>query len=168
MFQVGQNVLYGTEGVCVITRIEEMKVNRVKTRYYVLTPCYRSGATIFVPADNESLTGKMHPVLSKDEIETLLQHVRENELPWIDDHSERRAAYQEILNAGDRTQVIRLIHALYLRRDALIARSKHLRSSDEQILRDAERLLKDEFALVLNIPQADVPEYIRSRVERGA
>ena len=35
-------------------------------------------------------------------------------------------------------------------------------------LRDAEKLLNDEFAHVLHIPQQDVPDYIRSRMEREA
>ena len=35
-------------------------------------------------------------------------------------------------------------------------------------LRDAEKLLNDEFAHVLHIPQQDVPDYIRSRMERKA
>ena len=45
---------------------------------------------------------------------------------------------------------------------------KHLRIADEQTLRDAEKLLNDEFAHVLHIPQQDVPDYIRSRMEREA
>ena len=44
----------------------------------------------------------------------------------------------------------------------------YLRIADEQTLRDAEKLLNDEFAHVLHIPQQDVPDYIRSRMEREA
>ena len=39
---------------------------------------------------------------------------------------------------------------------------------NEQTLRDSEKLLNDEFAHVLQIPQQDVPDYIRSRMEREA
>ena len=38
----------------------------------------------------------------------------------------------------------------------------------EQMLRDAEKLLNDEFALVLNIKPREVPEYIRSRLEEAS
>lgn len=50
-----------------------------------------------------------------------------------------------------------------VRRRELQKNGKHLRIADEQTLRDAEKLLNDEFAHVLHIPQQDVPDYIRSR-----
>ena len=57
---------------------------------------------------------------------------------------------------------------LYLHREALNGKGKRLRTNDEQMLRDAEKLLNDEFALVLNIKPREVPEYIRSRLEEAS
>ena len=69
MFEVGQTVLYGTEGVCRITEIQEMKVGKKKSEYYVLKPVYRDGATIYVPMDNATLLNRMRQVLSAEEID---------------------------------------------------------------------------------------------------
>lgn len=168
MFQLGQTVLYGTEGVCVIDHIEEMKVNRVKMKYYVLKPIYNGGATIFVPMDNVDLLGKMRRILSREEIHAILDNLQDDELAWVEDHNERRQVFQSILSAGDRAQIVRLIRVLYLRRQQLRECGKHLRSADEQILREAEKLLNDEFALVLNISRQEVPDYIRLHIEQGA
>ena len=55
-----------------------------------------------------------------------------------------------------------------MRRLQLRTQGKQLRTGDDQLLREAEKLLHDEFALVLNIPQREVPEYIRSHVEVSA
>lgn len=168
MFEMGQNVLYGTEGVCRIERIESMKVGGKKAHYYVLKPIFREGATIYVPMDNADLTGKMRPVLSKEEIDGMLCTVTEEEVGWIEDANERKIEYGRILVSGDRCHVVRLVRTLYLHQQELRSAGKHLRIGDDQLLRDAEKLLGDEFALVLQIPQREVPAYIRNRIEESA
>lgn len=168
MYQIGETVLYGTEGVCRIGGTQEMKVGGKKKPYYVLKPVYREGATVFVPMDNDALLSKMRRVLSAEEIDAILRSAAEEELLWIDDPNERKQEYSRILTCGDRRELVRLIRTLYLRRQELRAVGKHLRSGDDQLLRDAEKLLNDELALVLNIPQHEVPEYIRSLLEETA
>ncbi|MBQ7870703.1 MAG: CarD family transcriptional regulator [Oscillospiraceae bacterium] len=168
MYQIGETVLYGTEGVCRIAEMQEMKVGGKKKQYYVLKPVYREGATVFVPADNEQLLERMKRVLSAEEIRQLLAEVCTEELDWIEDPGERKAEYQKILRSGDRCAVVRMIRVLYLRRQHLRSAGRQLRSGDDQLLREAEKLLNDEFALVLNIPQHQVPEYIRSQIEASA
>ena len=168
MFEVGQTVLYGTEGVCRITEIQEMKVGKKKSEYYVLKPVYRDGATIYVPMDNATLLNRMRQVLSAEEIDALIRQVTREEIAWIEDPNERKLEFSRILTSGDRCNVVRMIRTLYLRRQQLRSAGKHLRTGDDQLLRDAEKLLNHEFALVLNIPQQEVPEYIRQRIEVSA
>ena len=168
MYQIGEMVLYGTEGVCRIAEMQEMKVSGKKKQYYVLKPVYREGATVFVPADNEQLLGRMRRVLSADELNQLLAEACAEELGWIEDANERKTEYQKILQSGDRCAVVRMIRVLYLRRQQLRSVGRQLRSGDDQLLREAEKLLNDEFALVLNIPQHQVPEYIRTQIETSA
>ena len=163
MFELGQTVVYGAEGVCIIDRVEEMKVNRVRTKYYVLKPVCREGATVFVPMDNELLCGRMRPILSRDEIEALL--TQDETLDWPEDHNERRQRFQSILSAGDCTQILRMLRALYQHRRRLAERGKHLRSSDDQALREAEKLLSDEFAWVLQLSRQEALHNIRSCAE---
>lgn len=164
MYQVGETVLYGTEGVCTIAEVREMKVGREKASYYVLQPVHREGATIFVPLQNETLLAKMRRLLSVDEIHALLARVCSEELVWIDDAAERKTEFHRILTAGDRKELLTMIRTLYLRRQSLQSRGKRLRTNDDQMLRDAEKLLNDEFALVLNINPREVPDYIRARI----
>lgn len=168
MFQIGQVVCYGTEGVCTITEMKNMKVGHTRSPYYVLKPIHRATSTIFVPVNNEALVAKMKSVLSVEEINDLLGSVKDGEIAWIEDANERKAEYQKILMEGERIQKVRLVRTLIRRRKQLQTTGKHLRSGDEQILRDAEKLLVDEFSLVLKIPQEKVPEYIRTHVEMSA
>ena len=168
MFQIGQVVSYGIDGVCTITEMKNMKVGHTRSPYYVLKPIHRSGSTIFVPMNNEAMVAKMKDVLSASEINDLLSSVKDEEIAWIEDANERKTEYQKILMEGNRLEKVRLVRTLLQRRQHLQKNGKHLRSGDEQILREAEKLLVDEFSLVLKIPEEKVPEYIRTHVEMSA
>ena len=168
MLEPGQTVLYGTEGICTIETIETLRIGGKRSKYYVLRPVYRTRATIYVPTDNELLCSRMRPVLSEPEIESLLQSAAGESISWIDDPNERKQVFapdpvRRRPQAGPAPDP-----------DALCTppraaeKRQHLRIADEQTLRDAEKLLNDEFAHVLHIPQQDVPDYIRSRMEREA
>ena len=165
MFQVGDLVVYGMEGVCRVERTEKLRVGGKLCRYYVLSPVYREGATVYVPAENEELTARMKRILSPEELEALLDGAREDEPLWLDDANERRTLYAKVLLSGDRRALMRLVRTLHLRRTKLVSQGKYLRSGDDQVLRDAERMLNGEFALILNIPQQEVPGYVRTRLE---
>lgn len=165
MYQAGDKLLYGTEGVCEIKEICEMKISSKKAKYYVLQPIYREGATLYVPFDNEALTAKMRPILTVDEINAMLDTICAENIHWIEDASERKSEFQRIMLSGDRLEILRMIRTLYLRRKRLQESGRRLRINDDQMLRDAEKLIDGEFALVLNISQRDVPGYIRQRVE---
>lgn len=167
MFEVGDQVIYGTEGVCRVERVEKLRVSGQAALYYVLSPVYREGATVYVPLDNERLTGRMKRVLSTQELETLLAETVQTEPLWIDNPNERKQLYSAVLLGGDRQELLRLVRTLYLHREKLIAHGKHLRAADDQALRDAERMINGEFAVVLSIPRHEVPAYIRARLEQA-
>ena len=165
MPRLGETVLYGTEGVCKVAEVCKMKVGHKKEEYYVLKPVHREGATVFVPVNNEALLAKIRPLLTKDEIDEMIDGINREERSWTEDAAERKAEFQGILTGGDRRELLGMIRLLYLRREMLQEKGKRLRTNDEQMLRDAEKLLNDEFALVLGISQREVPEYIRARIE---
>jgi DNA-binding transcriptional regulator YiaG len=60
-----------------------------------------------------------------------------------------------------------MLQLLYLHRQALHQRGKHLRTADDQLLREGEKLIHDEFAYVLQIPQQQVNEYIRTYLQQS-
>lgn len=164
MFEIGQAVLYGMEGVCTIEERKKMKVGHTRSIYYVLRPVFRPNSTIFVPEDKPELLEKIRPLLSAEEITAILQELPNGEVAWIEEPNERKNEYQKTLLGGERLSLLRMLKTLYLRRQMLRKQGKHLRTADEQLLRDAEKVLKDEFALVLEIPQTEVLGYIREQI----
>ena len=165
MYQPGETVFYGTEGVCRVDEIREMKVGGEMAEYYVLRPIYREGTTVFVPMKNEQLMSRMRPLLTEAEINRMIDEVNEEDKDWIEDASERKAEFQRILLSADRRELLSMVRVLYLRRQNLQTCGKRLRANDEQMLRDAEKLLDEEFSVVLKIRPREVPEYIRGRVK---
>ena len=59
---------------------------------------------------------------------------------------------------------MRLTKTLYRRKKELSAKGKRLRSTDEQIMRQAESLLFNELAMVLEIERNDVLDFIYKKI----
>ena len=165
MFGVGDTVLYGTQGVCKIAETEQKRVRGEYVDYLVLRPVYDENSTIYIPADNETLTAKLRRILSAEEIYEMIHSMPDEETIWIDDDNQRKVQYQQIISGGDRRKLVRLIKTLHLRKVSQEKNGKKLHQSDEAILKQAEKLLHNEFALVLNIKPEEVLPFIMEQIE---
>ena len=164
MFSAGDHVVYGNHGVCRVAELTSMDFGADHREYYVLSPIAEPKSKIFVPLDNDALTSTMLPVLTKDEIDALLGSVVPGSREWIENDSERKAFCTATLKSGDRFAILSMIDMLYLHREEMISQKKHFHVTDERFLRDAEKLLHEEFAFVLGIPRAEVITYIGEHV----
>ena len=115
--------------------------------------------------DNRELTAKMRRVLTVEEIDTLIDGMHEDPEEWIDNDGERKRVFQEILESGDRKKIMHMIRLLYLHREQQKKRGKKLHITDERTFREAEKILHEEFAHVLQIPTDQVVPYIAAKLE---
>lgn len=159
MFAVGDTVLYSLRGLC---RIEEL-VLRDNTQFYRLVPVFSQTYSIFVPAIKEN-EAKMRKILSCEEITAMIADVSSKPLKWIDDDKNRAVAFKDIMASGNRLEIMRLIRLLYEHQLLLKEKSKKLHIADERVFKDAEELLYDEFAYVLNIKRNQVVEFIADKI----
>ena len=113
MFQKDDMVRYGAHGVCKVEDITEKNFNGEAIRYYVLRPIYNDTSTIYVPIHNHALTQNMRKVLSKEELQSLIQTM----------------------------------------------------PHEESLFKEAEKMLHEEFALVLGIPREQVVPYILKQLQ---
>ncbi len=164
-YQINDTILYGTQGVCKITGTVQKDFGGCVMDYYTLQPVYSDNSVIYVPMHNEALLRKMRRVLSPEEIYTLIQAMPRQEVSWIENENERKERCREILSRGDRLELIRAIKALYLHQQELQKTGKKLHVSDERFLKEAEKMLYDEFALVLNIKEDEVLPFIMKQIE---
>lgn len=165
MYEVGSTVIYKNDGVCEITEIIVKTFKDKEIEYYVLNPVHNPNAEIFVPKNNPDLVSKMRKVLTKDEIMQIIEAMPEEENIWISDEADRKEKYKEILTTGNRTDLVRLIKTLYVHKQNQKQCGRKLHLADERFLRDAEKMLYDEFAYVLEIAPKEVLGFITSKLE---
>lgn len=163
MFQVGDKVVYGAHGVCRVVNEEERLVDRKRLTYLALEPIGQHGARYLVPIQNAAAMAKLRRILSKEELETILQSEEVRADGWIKDENLRKQTYRELINSGDRARLICMVHTLYRHKAAQAAAGRKCHLCDENFLRDAEKLLNSEFAIVLNMESDQVRSYIRER-----
>ena len=162
MYQIGDEVLYGIHGVCKITDVEERMVDRRLLRYFVLEPRDQAGARYLIPTHNEAALAKLRPVMSRQELETLLRSDAVRADAWIPDENQRKQRYRELINSGDRTQLLQMVRTLHKHKQAQAAAGRKFHLCDDNFLRDAERLIDAEFALILQIEPKQVSAYVIS------
>ncbi len=164
MFHIGDMVLYGTDGVCTITGIDEKDMEGDLIEYWILKPVYDEKSTLFVPRNNKTVLSKMRSVMSSEEIYELVHGIPQEDTIWIDDENERKQVYQNIIREGDRKKLVQLIKTLWLRKRSRQSAGRKLHQCDEVFLKQAEKLLHDEFAAVLHISPDEVAEFITQQI----
>ena len=159
MFCVGQTVLYGSNGVCMVDDVTEKRIGKTKMQYYVLKPLCNNTSTLFVPTANQQLVSKMRRILTEDEAEAILR-----DLPpcgdWNDNKQERSEQFRAIITEGSCVELIRLIRLVRTHGQEQLAEGKRLHISDERFLKEAEKMVCEEFSLVLHISRDEVLERI--------
>lgn len=164
MYQVNDTVLYGCDGVCLVSDITHRSKDDPDRLYYVLKPIKDPRATIYVPTDNEKALSHVRPTMSRHRIYEIIRSVSSLECIHIENEMQRKTLYAQILRSGDPLRIARLIKTLRLRRDELEQRGRRLHSVDEVYLKKAEELLFEEVSHVLSIQIDEVLPLIRSGV----
>ncbi len=160
MLNLNDTVVYGTTGVCTVESIEDKKIGKVKRQYYVLKPMAQATSTVFVPADNDELLSKVRTLLSKSEVKEMLSRLSSEPNVWIDDDAERKLKFSQIVSSGNRRECLCMLKTLCNRQKELSEKGKRLHLADERIMREAQRLIFDEFSYVLEMDVNDVQKLI--------
>ena len=166
-YAVNDYVRYATNGVCKIDAVKTMDASgsREPELYYVLTPVGNPSATLYVPAENELLTAKISHVLSKDDLDALIVSSAETMLDWPEDRKARNEFFRDILRRCDQRELLKLVSCIYLKKCELAAADGKLSATDEGVLKQAEKLIQNDFAFVLGIDENEVGAYIRTLLE---
>ena len=167
MFSIGSNVIYGSNGVYKIEDIREESFCGEKRMYYVLSQLERKGHDkVFVPTDNEKLVSQMKKLLSEDEIYELVRSVPSEPMEWISDNRARSERFKEILARADRRELMHMTKTIYLRKEEMTAQGKKIFLSDENAMARAEKVIFDEFALVLDIEREEIIPFIMEQLQK--
>lgn len=168
MYQIGDKVLYGMHGVCVVMDLEKRTLDGKQVTYLVLEPAGQSGSRFLVPTHNAAAMAKVRPVLRAEDLEALLSSDAVREDAWVRDEGQRKQLYRELISSCDRQRLAQMIHCLYRYRAAQAAIGKKFHMCDENFLRDAEKILAGEIASTLEIPSTEALKYLRSKLKEDA
>ena len=164
MFQIGDYVVYGIHGVCRVIGMEKQLVNRKRAMYMVLQPLAQSESRFYLPAENPTALAKLKTVLSKDELQELLSSDLIRQDDWIADENRRKQYYRELIGSGDRVSLLRMVSNLYRYKNTQLAAGRKFHLSDDNFLRDAEKLLSSEISLVMNLSLEEARNYLRQQL----
>ena len=166
MYQAGDWVVYGVHGVCRVIGTEKQLVNRKRMLFLVLEPLSQSESRFYLPADNPTALAKLKAVLTRNELAELIDSDEVRLDAWIQEENRRKQYYRELISSGDRVALMRMITSLYRYRAEQLAAGRKIHQSDDNFLRDAERLLASEIALVMEMSPDDARNYLRDHLQK--
>lgn len=167
MYAKNDTVIYQGSGICKIEDIRKERFGKTSGEYYVLIPLFEKiSSRYFVPVGSEN--GKFRKVLGADEINDLFENSCSLGTLWVDDEKERRQSFSDIIKSGDRAKIIKMIGEICDKQREKKQSGAKLRVFDEQILKEAEKLIESEFAFVLGLDIKEVKPYILKKLKVSA
>jgi len=167
MFQPGDKIVYGTTGVCTVAAVEvrdDLPGAAPGTLYYALEP--RSGnGVIYLPVDAPVF---MRPVIGRGEAEALVARIPEMTAAAYHQRNLQllRNHYQEVLRSHDCEKLLELTMPIYIKEQQAVRAGRRLGQIDARFRKRAEELLWGELSVALDIPEEQVPRYIREKAGR--
>ena len=160
MFEVGDKIIYGENGVCTVDRIAPMEMSGEKL-YYYLTPFTGSG-TYFAPVDSGAF---MRPVMSRAEAEALIDAIPGIEPAVCNDSRFNHvdAFYRELFKLHTCEALVSIVKGLHAR----MSERKTKSSRAEATMKRAKDILHGELAVALGLDIGEVEGYIASRIGEG-
>lgn len=166
MFEIGEYVIYGNNGVCKIEEISLMTlpgINESKN-YYTLKPVYEN-SKIFAPVDTKVY---MRDLVTSDEIDALIQTIPSIEDVEFDNKNVRgqQEYYKKLLDTHSCIDLLTIIKNIGNKKEKAAENGKRLGQVEEKYLKIAKDLVDEEFSLVLGISKNEVESYINDVINR--
>lgn len=164
MFGIGDFVIYGRSGVCVVEKIGKLESSCAQgnREYYTLRPYYDNASTIFTPVDSDKVL--MRPVCTKEEAMHLIDRMKDIEALWVPDEKRRESDYKDAISKCDCVSWVRIIKSIYTRREDRIADGKKMTAVDERYFKTAEDNLYGELAISLGMTKEETKEFIMEKL----
>lgn len=158
MYSIGDVVLYGGEGICRISGIEDKKIGGQKMSYYTLKPVDGRNSLFFVPIEGEIADRKLRNIIPAEEIVKIVSGAEIK--PWMEDDHERRETYRSAIGNADRSALSSLVKMVEKHREELRSTGHKLHKTDEYFLQETERLLAGEFCALFVMERHDVIPFL--------
>lgn len=160
MFEKGDYVIYGSNGICRVQDITTLDIPGVdkSRKYYLLKPVYASGSTVYTPVDTSGPL--LRAALSREEADNLIKSIPDIPLIPIRDEKTLEKTYKEYMRSNNCKAWVQLIKTIYLRKESRILKGHKVTALDSRYFNLAETSLYGELAVALDKPRDEVKSYI--------
>jgi CarD family transcriptional regulator len=157
-FKVNQEIVYPSQGVGKIMRIEEKKFRDSSLLYYVIY-LEVSDMTVMVPVDKAFELG-LRAIVPKEEANKALDLIAESYEPIPSDWKIRYQMNLDLLKKGSVIDIATIVRSLYHR-----SKIKELPILERKLYDSALKLLEDEVSFSLGKTKDEVEQLIFARLE---
>ena len=166
MFEKGEYIVYGHNGICKVEDITHLNLSGVDKGklYYVLAPLGKKESRIYYPVDREK-DGRARRTITRAEAEQLLSEIPQIGLIEVVNDKMREDIYKQALYSSDCRNWISMVKTLFLRRQDRLRHGKRIASVDERYMKMAEEALYSELAFALDKSKEEMADFIIDRIE---
>jgi CarD family transcriptional regulator len=157
-YKVKQKIVYPSQGVGLITGIEEKDFNGEKVPYYVVY-VEVTDMTIMLPVDKADELG-LRAIVPATDAERALDFIGEEFEPNPSDWKLRYQMNMDLLKKGSIMDIATIVRSLYNR-----SKVKELPIMERKLYESAKKLFEDEIALSLKKSKDEVETLIHNRLE---
>lgn len=160
MFEVGEYVVCGSKGVCVVEKITTLDIAGVdrEREYYILKPKYQMGSTVYVPVD--SAGSSLRRVIRREEAQRLIDAIPEVPLLAITNEKLSEQMYRDCLKSGSCQEWVRILKTIWQRKQERLRAGRKVTAVDTKYYHLAEESLYGELAVALDLNRDEVEAYI--------
>lgn len=164
MFEIGEFVIYGFNGICRVQDITHLDIaGSEKDRlYYLLTPLGNAGSKVYIPVDNDKIT--VRKVLTDKEAWKLIDEIPDIDEMWVQNDKQREGVYKNALRTCDCRELVRIIKTSYIRKQERLKQGKKATATDDKYLKQAKDNLYSELAFAIGREKAEMEEIITEHI----
>ena len=161
MYQIGDLIIYGGNGVCRVDDIGMLDIPSLENNrlYYTLSSYYRD-LKILTPVDTNVF---MRSVIKYEEALELIKRIPKLDT-GIYEHLDARVIkehYHLVIESNNCLDMLQLIKNIYAKQKIVKKIGNKLTQVDEQYKKRAQEIIDEEFAIALCIQKEDVKDYIK-------
>ena len=168
MFKVGDTIVYSDGKIYTITEKVEKDYGRGLQLYFVLkqNELYKEERNTSVYAPFDKVQEDSRSLMSKKEVNQLIDFLPSIEPIWINDYKQRKIVFNDLALSKDPRNIAKLVKSFYYRDLELKDTNKSLTITDKKMMDKLKSDLFIELSLVLNCDFDGVIKYIDKRLKK--
>lgn len=156
MFDIGDYIVYGQNGICKVADITHPEISGADDDklYYVLIPEKTRDSKLFCPADNDKIV--IRKLITAEEAKQLMEESKSIEPLEIVNERARDDSYKMAMKSCDVRKAVSVLKTLLMRKKEREDSGKKITATDERYLKQAQEGLFTELSIATGISKDEI------------